>query len=129
MRITLCALIIIVELFISNLCLAFDHLTCKEFISLPEKEKVLVSRGLIDGYGAAVEIVDHAVRSVKKSYKSSVIALGADLTKSGVEYITVAPVSSVEKLSQQLDQSCKKENHQGRLAASELLDILMGISR
>ena len=43
MRITLCALMIIVGLLISNLCLAFDHLSCKEFISLPEKEKVLVS--------------------------------------------------------------------------------------
>jgi hypothetical protein len=95
---------------------------------LPEKEKTLATRSLIGGFGAAVGLVESAVRSVKKSYTNQDVALGANLTQSGVEhFVTISPDDSGEKFSQQLGQLCLKEGYQGRPAASALLDILMGI--
>jgi hypothetical protein len=121
-------LIIVSQLLMSQVCIAFDHLTCKQFSLLPEKEKTLATRSLIGGFGAAVGLVESAVRSVKKSYTNQDVALGANLTQSGVEhFVTISPDDSGEKFSQQLGQLCLKEGYQGRPAASALLDILMGI--
>lgn len=130
MKFFTCALITGFLFLISQHCLAFDHLTCKQFTLMAEKEKVLATRTLIGGLGAALGLVESSVRSIKKSYDKPDVVLGADLVQTNItHFVTIPSDTSGEKLSKQLGLLCLREGSQEKPVASALLDILMGITK